>query len=415
MTTQRATLRITMLAAAIAGSLSGVSNAALIDDSKAWLELRNMYMNRDFRNDNGNPTQEDWGQGFTLRMQSGFTEGQVGFGVDAIAQLGLKLDSTKGNSGTGVLAVNGAGVPEDEWSELGLTAKAKIAETTLRLGTLQPTLPVVLFNDTRLLSGTYTGGMLTSNKDIDGLLLNAGRITQSNLRDSSGRDDTSYVYNRAESDHFDFAGGAYDLTDELTASYYYGELKDVYKQHFLGLVNILPLSDSMSLRTDLRYFRNDDSGNAVGGEIDNNALMGMMTFSAGVHKFTGAYQRMSGEGNFPFMAGSDPYNVNLVTYNTFSKAETDAWQLRYDFDFTAVGVPGLTFMTRYVKGYGIETPNVSNGTEWERDTDLVYTVQDGSFKGLNVRLRNVTFRSGGGLTTDVDENRLIVGYTLALW
>jgi hypothetical protein len=27
----------------------------------------------------------------------------------------------------------------------------------------------------------------------------------------------------------------------------------------------------------------------------------------------------------------------------------------------------------------------------------------------------VTFRSGNGLTTALDENRLIVGYTLALW
>jgi hypothetical protein len=32
-----------------------------------------------------------------------------------------------------------------------------------------------------------------------------------------------------------------------------------------------------------------------------------------------------------------------------------------------------------------------------------------------LRWRNVTFRSGNGLTNAVDENRLIVGYTLALW
>ena len=415
MTWQNTTPLFCTLAAAVACASSGMASAALIEDSKASLELRNMYMSRDFRNQNGNPTQEDWGQGFTLRFQSGFTEGQVGFGLDAIAQLGLKLDSTSGNSGTGVLAVNESGAPEDDWSELGLTAKARIGETTLRLGALQPVLPVIMYNDTRLLSGTFTGGMVSSQQDIDGLQLNAGRVTEANLRDSSSRDDMQYVYNGAESDHFDFAGGSYDLFDGLTASYYYGELKDAYKQHFFGLVNVLPLSDKLSLRTDLRYFQSNDSGDAIGGEIDNNALMGMVTLNAGPHKFSGAYQRISGDGNFPFMAGSDPYSVNLVTYNTFSKAETDAWQLRYDFDFVALGMPGLSFMTRYVKGYDIETPTVSDGSEWERDTDLVYTVQDGSLKGLNVRLRNVTFRSGDGLTTDVNENRLIVGYTLPLW
>lgn len=406
---------ICSLTASLAAASTGFADAGLIDESKASIDLRNMYMNRDFRNENGSPTQEDWGQGFTLRMQSGFTEGEVGFGVDAIAQLGLKLDSTPGNSGTGVLAVNRDGVAEDDWSELGLTAKARLANTTLRLGTLQPVLPVVMFNDTRLLASNFTGAMVSSLGDIDGLQLNAGRLTEVNQRNSSSRDDMAFVYNNAESDHFDFAGGSYDISKELTASYYYGELDNVYKQHFLGLVNTLPLSDRLSLRTDLRYFQNKDSGNALGGKIDNDALMGMVTLSAGGHKFTGAYQRMSGDGNFPFLSGGDPYSVNLVTYNTFGKQETDAWQLRYDYDFAALGVPGLSFMTRYVKGTDIEAGGVTGGTEWERDTDLAYVVQSGALKGFNVRLRNVSFRSGDGLTTDINENRLILGYTVPLW
>jgi len=32
-----------------------------------------MKISLDFRNETCNPTQEDWGQGFTLRFQSGFT------------------------------------------------------------------------------------------------------------------------------------------------------------------------------------------------------------------------------------------------------------------------------------------------------------------------------------------------------
>lgn len=403
------------LSSMIALANSGYASADFIADSKASLELRNMYMNKDFRQSSGPATQEDWGQGFTLRAQSGFTEGVVGFGVDAMAQLGVKLDSTPRNSGTGVLAVNTSGEPEDSWSELGLTAKARLANSTLRVGALQPVLPVVVYNDTRLLSNYFNGGMLTSVKDIPGLTLNAGRLNQINQRDSSSRDDLSFVYNGAQSDHFSFAGGAYDLLDNLTASYYYGKLDNIYDQHFVGLVNNLPLADNVSLRSDLRYFRSSDSGEALGGKIDNDTITGMFTLSVGSHKFGAAYQQMTGDGNFPFMAGADPYSVNLVTANTFGKAGTDAWQLRYDYDFASLGIPGLSFMTRYVKGWDIETPTVSNGKEWERDTDLAYVIQDGSLKGLGVRWRNVTFRSGNGLTNDIDENRLIIGYTLPLW
>lgn len=72
-------------------------------------------------------------------------------------------------------------------------------------------------------------------------------------------------------------------------------------------------------------------------------------------------------------------------------------------------------MTRYVSGSHIDTNRVSGGTERERDTDLSYVVQSGTFKNLNIRLRNATLRSGGGLTTDIDETRLIVGYNLSLF
>lgn len=398
---------------AIAGFGSQGASAAFVDDSTASLYLRNMYLNRDFR-DTANETMKDWAQGFTLRYQSGFTEGTVGFGVDALAQLGVKLDSAQGRSGSGVIPVDRDLTPNDDWSELGVTAKARISDSTLYLGTLQPSLPVVLYNDTRLLAGTYTGGMVNF-KEIEGLNANIGRITETNLRDSTSRDDMAYVYNRAESDHLDFAGGAYTLSDQLTASYYYGELDNVYRQHFAGLVHVLPLSDQMSLRTDLRYFKSRDTGDAVGGVIDNDFLNGMVTLSIGGHRFSGAYQRLSGDGNFPFVLGGDPYSVNLSTYNTFTKADTDAWQARYDYDFAALGLPGLTFMTRYVKATGIDAQGTTNGHEWERDTDLVYVFQEGPFRGLDIRLRNAAFRASNGLTGDVDENRIIVGYTLPLF
>ena len=101
-------------------TLPTLAQAEFIKDSKASLELRNFYMNRDFRQDNDPalPTvtgkapaesrskSEEWAQGFLLRYESGFTEGTVGVGVDAIGTLGVKLDSGRGESGTGLLQVD---------------------------------------------------------------------------------------------------------------------------------------------------------------------------------------------------------------------------------------------------------------------------------------------------------------------
>ncbi len=91
-------MRKTSLALAVAAStlglsLSQVAHADFIGDSKATLEARNFYFNRDFREGAADPSKsEEWAQGFILRAESGFTEGTVGLGADAIGMFGFKLD-----------------------------------------------------------------------------------------------------------------------------------------------------------------------------------------------------------------------------------------------------------------------------------------------------------------------------------
>ena len=394
--------------------------ADFIQDSKATLETRNYYFNRDYRQADAPQSQAtEWAQGLVLRYESGFTDGTLGFGLDALGQLGLKLDSSPDRHGTGLLPYGASGRAGDSYSELGLTGKVRLSQTVLKMGTLQPQLPVAAYNDTRLLPSTYSGELITS-KEFDGLTLNLGRLEQQNLRDSSSNDSMGYA--GVDTRYLDLAGGAYALTPNLTASYYHARMKDIYSQDFAGFTHEMPLGAGISLRSDLRYFVTHEDGEhrlrsaarVDGGRINNRFFNGMESLSIGGHRFGVGYQNLSGQGDFAY-PGLDPYSVNLVTINVFTKAETDAWQLRYDYNFAAMGLPGLTFMTRYVNGSHIETNRVSGGTERERDTDLSYVVQSGTFKNLNIRLRNATLRSGGGLTTDIDETRVIVGYNLSLF
>ena len=393
---------------------ASLAMASVIDESKASLELRNYYLNRDFRQESARQAKAaEWGQGFIARFESGFSDGPLGVGLDAIGELGVKLDSSRDRRGTGLLPFGPTSQePVDDYSELGLTGKLRVSKSVLRLGTLQPWLPIAIYNDTRLLPSTFQGGMLTS-QDIGGLTLDGGRLTRGNLRDSSGRDEIGY--GRATSDAFDFAGGNYAISSQLAVSYYYGRLDEIYRQHYVGLVHSQSLPGGFSLRSDIRYFDSRGDGRQRAGEIDNRNLNGMFSLGHGAHKVSAAWQSLSGNTAFPYLNGGAAYVVNLVTLNDFTRAEEDSWQLRYDYDFAAQGIPGLTFMTRYVDGRNARTATTRNGEEWERDTDLAYVVQRGSLKGLSLRWRNLSFRSGNGLATDIDENRLILGYTLALW
>lgn len=100
-----------------------------IEDSSLDLLLRNYYFNRDGKSGSGDRV--DWTQGFLTTYESGFTQGTVGFGVDAFGYLGLKLDGTSDKSGTGNLPVMNDGTPRDDYSRAGGAVKVRISKTML--------------------------------------------------------------------------------------------------------------------------------------------------------------------------------------------------------------------------------------------------------------------------------------------
>ncbi len=398
-------------------AIPSMAQAAFIEDTKASLELRNFYYNRDFRQEGATQSKADeWAQGFLLRIESGYTEGTVGFGVDALGLLGVKLDSSPDRTGTGLLPAGDSGRAPDDYSQLGLTAKAKASKSVLKVGTLQLKNPAIATSDSRLLPSVMRGAQLVSN-EIEVLTLDLGYVDQINNRASTNYEDMGVntagkgITGTTDSDEFVYLGGTYKVTKDLSASYYYSNLEDLYKQHALNLVHVLPIAEGQSLKTDLRYARSKDDGNT---NVDNKAFGAMVTYSLSGHSFGLGYQKMSGDTGFAYVGGNiDPYLVNFVQIGDFAQADEKSWQARYDFNFAAVGIPGLTFMTRYITGDNFERAGVSEGKEWERDTDIGYTFQEGTLKNLNVKLRNATFRSNGA-GSDMDENRLIVSYTIPL-
>lgn len=403
-------------------SLSAPAAADFINDSKASLELRNFYFNRDFRQTNAAQSkQEEWAQGFLLRYESGYTEGLIGVSFDALGLEGVKLDSSPDRAGSGLLKrhSNPGNGSQDEYGELDLTAKLRASKTVLKLGTLLPKLPTILANDSRLLPQTFEGGQLTS-LEIEGMTVDAGRLTQVNQRDSSNYEDMGITRTGAKgittqsvtSDKFDFASLNYKWTSNLATAYSYGHLNNLYSQHLVNLTYMIPVTTGQSLKTDLRFARSTGDG---GSNVDNNAFGAMFTYNLGGHAFGLGYQGMSGDTGYAYVNGADAFLVNFVQIGDFASKDEKSWQVRYDYNFAAIGVPGLTFMTRYINGDNIDLgSNRPEGKEWERDTDIGYVVQSGPLKNVGVKWRNATVRSTN-FGSDLDENRLIVSYTLPIW
>lgn len=443
-------MKKTTLALAVAAStLSQVASADFISDSKATLDLRNLYFNSDNReSQNYSGQTEEWGQGFILNFQSGYTEGTVGFGVDAIGLLGVRLDSggrnvTPAKPGQDrtpgqLFPLDTDGSAVSNYSKAGVTAKARISKTELRIGTLQPKLPVVTFNDGRLLPQLFEGGQITSS-EIDGLTLTAGQLEHAKGRSSTDSRGLSIAGANSGAtsqfvNTFYFAGGDYKLTKDLTAQYYYGNLEDFYKQHFVGLIHNYGLGGG-NLKTDLRYFYSDSDGKnssaagraegyrssgywAAGDsdrfEVDNRTWSALFTYSHSGHELSAGYQQVSGNSAFPFLNQGDGATSYLITdrqIGKFASAGERTWLAGYGYDFGKLGVPGLKASLTYLSG-----DNIDNATgdkkEWERDFRLDYVLQEGALKGLGLSWRNASLRSE--VANDTDENRLYVTYSLPL-
>lgn len=236
-----------------------------IEDSSLNLLLRNYYFNRDGKEGRGDRV--DWTQGFLTTYESGFTQGTVGFGVDAFGYLGLKLDGTSDKTGTGNLPVMNDGKPRDDYSRAGGAVKVRISKTMLKWGEMQPTAPVFAAGGSRLFPQTATGFQLQSS-EFEGLDLEAGHFTEGKeptTVKSRGELYATYAGQTAKS--ADFAGGRYAITDNLSASLYGAELKDIYRQYYLNTNYTIPLASDQSLGFDFNIYRTTDEGKSKAGDI----------------------------------------------------------------------------------------------------------------------------------------------------
>ena len=402
------------------------AQAAFIHDGSGNLELRNFYFDRDFHGDSATQSRRsEWAQGFMLRLQSGYTDGVVGFGLDAAGMLGLKLDSSPDRSGSGLLPRGSDKRAADDYAKAVATFKARLAQSELKAGGLSPQLPLLASNSSRLFPQWFNGVQLVS-KDLDRFTFTLLQVNATKLRDSTDYEDLTAMAQQgaysatATSDRLRYAGVDYQPLNNLTLSLHTSVLEDLFRRDFAGFKFKTRLGPG-DVFTEWRWFNARKQGRALLGGVDNQTLSTNFGYSVQGHTFSGGYQKVRGDTAYAYVGGTDTYLFSEQQVSTFALANERAWMLRYDFNFAAVGIPGLTFNVRYVKGDQVDPQRIASvkgrtlaagggeGREWERTTDVTYVVQSGALRNVSLRWRNASMRSN--FADAADENRVIVGYT----
>ncbi|HEJ3161394.1 TPA: OprD family outer membrane porin [Pseudomonas aeruginosa] len=399
-----------------------------IDRGTAFIDFHNYYFDRQFQDNPGAPYKSryrEWAQAINFTYKSDFTEGPVGFGFDLKTLTGIKLDSTPRQSGTGLLPLDSDGRAEDEYSTLGFTAKIRAAKSELNVGQLVLNLPLTLSSPARLQPQTFNGAYLRS-EDISGLALHLGHLDKIKYRDSSNNEKITVStpnarFRQAESSGMTFVGADYKATDELTVMMHGAELEDIYKQQYLGLVHVAPVGGG-SLKTDVRLQFSQEDGDALAGPVDNQHLGVVFRYKYNAHRISVGYMQLFGDTGQPYMGRSEPSPVVEGAMSTdFLNAKERTWQIREDYDFAAMGVPGLTGTLWHMRGDGAQLPESMGGknrSERETQAALAYTVRSGPLKAVTVRLRHAWYRNNFEPTAtfrDNNEFRINVYYTWKLW
>lgn len=409
------TLARSVLAVSLAFGLglpAWAQEGGFLEDAKGGLTLRNYYFNRDFRDPGAAKGKvEEWAQGFIFKFSSGYTPGLIGFGLDGIALFGVKLDSGGGTSGSELLPVHDDGRAADDYGRAGLAAKLRMSATELKVGELLPDIPLLRYDDGRLLPQTFRGAMLDS-REIEGLSLQAGQYREVSLRHSSDMQDLSaWAAPGVTSDGFNYAGAEYRFNQQRTLiGAWHSQLEDIYQQSYFNLLHSQRVGE-WTLGANLGYFIDRDDGQARIGDIQSRTGYALLSASHSGHTLYLGLQKVSGDSQWMSVYGSSGRTLGNDMFNgNFSNADERSWQVRYDYNFAALGVPGLLAMVRYGHGENATTAAGSNGKEWERDAEVNYTFQSGALKNLNIRLNNATNRRS--FNSDLDQTRLIVSYPL---
>mgnify|MGYP003402490689 FL=1 len=421
-------MKWSVIALAVAAGTSQMALASSQSDSKGFVEdssfdlfSRALYMNRDYKHGANsadakasareNGYSEELGLGIRGLFESGFTQGTVGFGVDAHSLSSIRLDTGRGRTDLGQFDLNEKGQAEETQTEVGGAVKARISESTLKHGQMTVASPVFSTDDSRILPEIATGTYLTST-EIAGLELSAGHFTAGSSQVSTDRD-------TAKLKSANIYGASYSFTDNFSGSVHASDIEDYWTKKYINLNYTFALADDQAFGLDFNYYKSDDDGQKLGGDLQNKLWSFAPSYTIGAHTFTLGYQRSSGDTgyNYGVDGGATVWVNNSVQIADYIGKDERSYQAKYDLDMTTLGVPGLSFMARYVTGDNIDVEGFAQeGKEHEFNFETQYVFQDGPAKDLSLRLRNAIYRSNDAAAevsyVDMNDLRLIAEYPL---
>jgi hypothetical protein len=413
---------------------------------------RNWYANEQLKrggkfvyNKNGALAETDrrinWVQGTIVNYSSGFTEGTVGFSTEIAAYNAIALERDRenlaaGNGGapkTGTASGNNRTLTEKggdavgQWSKLGLAnVKARFSNSTLTAGRQSYSSPQVDTIGNRALPSSFQGVSLNV-AELENLTFDAATFDRVSPRSEQSlrKFRAEYANGRQESDHIHTAGITYTPLASLTTSLWATKAEDLWNQYYFGASHVLGDSSVLSLTTGLNYYKTQEEGKALIGDIDNDTYSLSFGLTHQAHTLTLSYQQVNGNEYFDYLNETNGIYLANSLLSDFNGPNEKSFQIAYGLNMAEYGVPGLKFNIYQARGWGIDGTHYSGNDgvvgkgydgiqiqdgehHYEYGIGASYAVQSGPLKATAIRATYTAHRASENQSDgSINEFRLV--------
>ena len=367
-------------------------------------------------------SRDNWLQGTILNYSSGFTQGTVGFAIEAAGYNAIALEQGRAAVGgpNNRTLTHSDGDVIGQWSKLGLgNIKARISNTTLTAGRQSIDTPMIASIGNRALPSSFQGASLHS-AEFDNLSFDFASFDRVSPRTEQSLSKFRSEYGAAglETDRASTVGLNYQPFESLRTSLYAAKVDDFWNQYYFGANHVMGDSAVLSLSTGLNYYKTVDEGRKKLGEIDNDTYSLSFGLTHQAHTLTASWQQVNGNEYFDYLHETNGIYLANSLLSDFNGPNEKSLQLSYVLNMAPYGVPGLKFNVYNARGWGIDGTHYrgtgydvrgqDGETHYEWGIGTSYAVQSGPLKDTSIRATYTAHRASKAQADgSLDELRLV--------
>jgi hypothetical protein len=344
---------------------------------------------------------EAWAMGGSLRYRSGWLADL--FAVEAEGFTSQPIAAPEDRGGTRLLEP-----VQEGYSVLG------IANGKLRYGDIVLTgyrqyldLPYVNRNDSRMTPNTFES--ITLAKLEGELRFSTGYSWKIKRRNSDEFQSFTEAIGLAKDRGYAHGGAAWVPHENFHFGAIGGAVPDLFAGFYSEASLAHDFANGLEARIDSQFTYQWDIGEDLfGTSLDDTWNLGVRAAAS----YAGAVLRLgvsiTGSGSSIFSVyGTNPSYVNLMQRG-FTRADEKAVLASLSYDFSGIGIDGLSFIVNFVAGFDGVLLGVRSDAQ-ELDATLDYRIQEGWFKSFWLRVRGswINVETAGRDGSDV---RVILRY-----